>query len=72
MMKPSAHRQPKPKILVSPKSSPAKAAMMPGTVPLQDMIRERAYELCESRGRQPDLNEQDWLGAEEEILKQQR
>jgi hypothetical protein len=44
--------------------------MMPGTVPSQDRIRERAYELYENRGREPGRDEQDWLRAEREILKQ--
>jgi hypothetical protein len=42
---------------------------MPATVPSQDMIRVRAYELYESRGRDPGHDEQDWLRAEQEILK---
>ena len=43
--------------------------MMPDTVPSQDLIRERAYELYENRGREPGQDEQDWLRAEQEILK---
>jgi hypothetical protein len=42
---------------------------MPDTVPSQDMIRVRAYELYESRGRENGQDEQDWLRAEQEILK---
>jgi hypothetical protein len=30
-------------------------------------IRERAYELYEGRGREPNQDEQDWLRAEREI-----
>ena len=63
-------KQPQPKIVAGPKSSPGKVAMMPGTVPSQDRIRERAYELYENRGREPGRDEQDWLRAEREILKQ--
>jgi hypothetical protein len=70
MIDPQAHKQPKPKIVVGPKSSPGKVAMMPNTVPSQDRIRERAYELYESRGREPGLDERDWFRAEQEILKQ--
>jgi hypothetical protein len=36
------------------------------------MIRARAYEFYENRGRAPGQEEQDWLRAEKEILKLQR
>jgi Protein of unknown function (DUF2934) len=65
-------KQPQPKIVVGPKSSPNKVARMPDTVPSQDRIRERAYELYESRGRNPGQDEQDWLHAEHEIFNQER
>jgi hypothetical protein len=45
---------------------------MPDTVPSHDRIRERAYELYESRGRENGKHEQDWLRAEQEIRTQQR
>ena len=61
-------KQPQPKIVVSPKSSPSNVAMIADTVPSQDRIRERAYELYEGRGREPGQEEQDWLHAEREIL----
>jgi hypothetical protein len=61
-------KQPQPKIVVAPKSSPAKGARMPDSVPSHDRIRERAYELYESRGRKPGQDEEDWLHAEREIL----
>ena len=67
-----ARKQPLPKIVVGPKSSPSKVAMMTNTVPSRDLIRERAYELYESRGREPGKDQQDWLRAEQEILKQGR
>ncbi len=65
-------KQPQPKIVVGPKSSPAKVAMMPDTVPTRDRIRERAYELYEGRGREPGQDEQDWFHAEREILNRER
>ena len=68
MFDPKAYKQAKPNIVVAPKSSPGKMALMPHTVPSQDRIRERAYELYESRGRKPGQDEQDWLRAEQEIL----
>ncbi len=63
-------KQPQPKIVVNPKSSPGKMAMMPDTVSSEGRIRTRAYELYENRGREPGQSEQDWLRAEREILKQ--
>ena len=65
-------KQPQPKIVVGPKSSPGKVARMPDIVPSQDRIRERAYELYEGRGREPGQDEQDWLRAEREILNRER
>jgi Protein of unknown function (DUF2934) len=70
MIAPKAHTLPKP-MVVGPKSATGKVAM-PDTVPSQDRIRERAYELYESRGREPGQEERDWLRAEQEILKRKR
>ncbi|MGA3090020.1 MAG: DUF2934 domain-containing protein [Terriglobales bacterium] len=50
------------------KSSPDKAVMMTVSAP-QDRIRERAYELYESRGCEPGQDKEDWLRAEQQILK---
>ena len=63
----NTHKQPQPKTVVGPKSSTDKVTTMQATVPLQDRIRDRAYELYESRGRKPGQDEQDWFRAEEEI-----
>ena len=62
-------QQPKPNTVVGPKSSPGKMTMMPNTVPSHDRIQERAYELYESRGREPGQEERDWFRAEQELLK---
>jgi len=70
MFDPKASKQPNPNVAVTPRNSPAKLAMMRNTVPPQDRIRERAYQLYESRGRQPGQDEQDWLRAESDLLKQ--
>ncbi|MBZ5721339.1 MAG: DUF2934 domain-containing protein [Acidobacteriia bacterium] len=67
-----ARKRPVAKIFVGPKSSPGKVSMMTDTVASQDMIRERAYELYESRGREPGQDAQDWLRAEQEILKREQ
>ena len=72
MIDPKLHKQPNPKIVVGPKSSPAKITMMAGTVPLQDKIRQRAYELYENRDRKPGQDVQAWLRAEQGISKQER
>jgi hypothetical protein len=63
-------QQQQPKIVADPKSSPGKVAMMPDTVPSHDRIRERAYELYESRGREAGQHERDWLRAEREIKRE--
>jgi hypothetical protein len=74
MFDPKAQKQPKANAVVAPKSAPDKLAMMPHAVPSQDQasqdqVRERAYELYESRGREPGQDEQDWFRAERELLK---
>ena len=71
MIAPKAHTPPKA-MVVGAQSAISKVAMMPETVSSQDRIRERAYELYESRGREPGQDEQDWLRAEQEILKRSR
>jgi len=39
---------------------------------LNELIRIRAYELYERRGRGDGLEAQDWLQAEEEVMEQYR
>jgi len=65
-------KQAKPNIALAPQASPSTPAMMPAAVPSQETarIRERAYELYEVGGREHGHDEQDWLRAEQEILKQ--
>jgi hypothetical protein len=72
MIDPKVNKQPQPKIVFGPKSSPGKVAMRPDPVPSQDMIRARAYELYENRGREAGQDKKDWLRAEQEILKLER
>ena len=52
--------------------SPNEVVTMQCTVPTQvtTRIRERAYALYERRGRKSGQEEQDWLRAEREVLKQ--
>jgi len=72
MIDSKVRQEPQAKITVVPKSSPAKVAMPPDTVPTEARIRERAYELYESRGREAGQDERDWLRAEREILKREQ
>ena len=68
MIRAQVDKQPQPKTGSDPRSSTARASTMQATVPSQDRIRERAYELYESRGREPGQDEQDWFCAEQEIV----
>lgn len=54
--------------------SPDEVVTMQCTIPTQETtrIRECAYALYESRGRKSGEDEQDWLRAEQEILKPSR
>jgi len=66
------HKQAKPSIAIDSQPSLHTAATMPDTLPSQEStrIRDRAYELYELGGRKPGHDKQDWLRAEQEILKQ--
>jgi len=68
MIHTQVHKGPQPKAGAGPKSSADRVPTMQATVPSQDRIRQRAYELYESRGREPGQDEQDWLCAEQEIV----
>jgi hypothetical protein len=59
----------RPTSIVGPRSTTGNAEMRSSTVPSHDRIRDRAYELYESRGRESGQEEQDWFRAEQEILK---
>ena len=66
------HKQAKPSIAIAPQASFRAVAMTPDTLPSQEAakIRDRAYALYELGGRKQGHDEQDWLRAEQEILKQ--
>jgi hypothetical protein len=68
----NANKQLKPKTVVDPKGSTGNVATITDTPSSQDRTRERAYELYEIRGRVHGQDEQDWLRAEQEILKRNR
>ena len=70
MIDPKVNMQPKASVAVPSNSSPSKLTMMANAVPSDSKIRERAYQLYEGRGRGPGQDEQDWLRAETELLKQ--
>jgi hypothetical protein len=65
------NKQPQPKTLTGPRNSSDEVVTMLAAIPSQERIQERAYELYESRGREPGKHEQDWLRAEQEILKRE-
>jgi hypothetical protein len=64
-------KQAKPNIGIVSQPSVSTAAVMPDTLPSQEStrIRDRAYELYELGGRKPGNDKQDWLRAEQEILR---
>jgi Protein of unknown function (DUF2934) len=68
----TASKDPKPNTLAGPKSIPSKATAISDPVSSQDQIRERAYQLYESGGRQDGQAQQDWLTAEQQVLNQRR
>lgn len=49
--------------------NPRKNLKMPHSPHVEELIRQRAYELYESRGREEGHEVEDWLSAEEEITK---
>jgi hypothetical protein len=70
MIAPKASQQPKSNTVADPKVFSGKMAIMPDTIRAEEMIRARAYELYESRGREHGRDEQDWFRAEQQILNQ--
>jgi len=61
-------------VLVISTHSPAEIATMQCTIPTQETnrIREYAYALYESHGRKSGEDEENWIRAEQEILKRSR
>jgi hypothetical protein len=53
--------------------APAKAKKAPvDAIPLEELIRRRAYELYVERGNQSGSERDDWLQAEEEVLQSEQ
>ena len=48
-------------------SAPAQGRNSTETLPLEERIRQRAYEIYLNRGSQPGCDLHDWLQAEKEI-----
>ena len=65
---------PKKETIFAQGASPDEVVTIQCTIPTEETtrIRERAYALYESRGRKSGEDEQDWLRAEQEILKPSR
>jgi hypothetical protein len=53
--------------VVNSENSLGSLTPLPHGAPSSEEIRQRAYELYESRGREPGREEQDWLRAEQEM-----
>jgi len=50
-----------------PKKSPTSVTSEPQDLELEDQIRQRAYELYETRGMEDGHEQEDWFRAKEEI-----
>jgi hypothetical protein len=50
------------------KTSPARKSAAPQISASQDTIRERAFQIYQSRGSQPGFDMQDWFHAELQVL----
>ena len=58
----------KPGTLVLSKGTRTRVVPIFDAAELANMIRQRAYQLYEGRGREPGHDQQDWVQAEHEIL----
>ena len=68
MFDPKAIKRSKAKVLASTQSTSRPSLVISDPVPSQDQIRERAYQIYQSRGGQDGQAQQDWLVAEQQIL----
>ena len=59
MLDPKANKRPKTPVVVPSANFPGNLAMKPDAVRCDSKIRDRAYELYESRGREPGQDERD-------------
>jgi hypothetical protein len=68
MTKSKFQKQPQRNNVTGSKNVPDRTATKSGVAPSQDLIRERAFELYEGRGKENGGDKQDWRRAEQEIL----
>jgi len=68
MIAPRVQKQPKANKVAASKASPASEKTTHGIGLPDRAIRERAFQMYESRGSQPGHDIQDWLRAEQQIL----
>jgi hypothetical protein len=68
MTKSKFQKQPQRNNVTGSKSALNTKATKLSVGPSQDLIRERAFELYENRGKENGGDKQDWHRAEQEIL----
>jgi hypothetical protein len=68
MTKSKSQKQPKLNNVTESKHAPVSMVTKSAVVPSRNLIRERAFELYESRGKEHGGDKQDWRRAEQEIL----
>jgi len=71
MINPKVQKQPKLNNVHAAKTSPASKSATPKISVTRDRIRDRAFQIYESRGSEPGHATQDWLGAEIELAERQ-
>jgi len=64
-------KQPKLNKVSAAKSSPASKSAAPEVCVTNDKIRDRAFQIYESRGSKHGLDAQDWFRAELQIAERQ-
>jgi hypothetical protein len=64
-------KEPKLNKVPAAKTSPASKSAAPEVCVTHDKIRDRAFQIYESRGRQHGLDAQDWFRAELQIAERQ-
>jgi hypothetical protein len=60
-----------PKVKTSPASKSAAPEIFATRDMIPDMIRDRAFQIYESRGSEPGNDKQDWLRAEMQIAERE-
>jgi hypothetical protein len=68
MTKSKSQKQSQRNNVTGSKHAPVGMATKLAAAPSQDLIRERAFELYEGRGKEHGGDKQDWRRAEQEIV----